>query len=100
MGVVKLEFAISDDLKQSISILNNENAGLLKAMSDADKAIVAVRSLSANVSKIQNAQGKISINAENKAKELGVAATSIPGYSDALKAWQMVESTLSKANDY
>lgn len=100
MGKVKIQFAISDDLKQSVSVLNNANASLLKAMSDADTAVGNVRKLSSSVSKIQSDQGKISVIAENKAKEIGVPANSIPGYNDAEKAFLAINSTLSDAKDY
>jgi hypothetical protein len=100
MGSIKLQFAISDDLKQSVSVLDNETSNLLKTISDADKSLVKVRTDSMNASKQQQNQGKITSIAENKAKELGINASSIPGYNEALKSYQNLDSVISKANNY
>ena len=95
-----VQFALADDLKSSVSVLQNENSLLQKSMSEADKYLVKVRTDWATAAKIQQSQGKITTLAENKAKELGVLATSIPSYNEALKAYSNLDATLQKAGDY
>lgn len=98
--VVKLELALTDDLKQSIAVLNAEMSNLMKSMSDADKMLVKVRTDASSASKIQQAQGKITTTAENLAKDLGVPVSNVGGYAEALKAYDNLEKTIEKANEY
>ena len=105
MGQIKtksfaLKLALTDDLKQSVALLNAETSNLMKSMSDADKMLVKVRSDASTASKLQQAQGKITTAAENLAKDLGVAVSNVGGYSDALKAYDNLEKAIEKANDY
>lgn len=105
MGQIKvksfgLKLALTDDLKQSISVLNAEASNLMKSMTEADKLIVKVRTDASAASKLQQAQGKITTSAENLARDLGVAVSNVAGYSDALKAYDNLEKAIEKANDY
>lgn len=97
---IKIELAITDDLKQSVSVMQSESAQLLKSMDEANKALVKVRQGSVNANKTQSAQGKFQVVAEQKAKEIGVPVSSIPGYSEAQKAWDALEKTIQQAKDY
>ena len=95
-----LKLALTDDLKQSVTLLNAETSSLLKSISDADKMLVKVRTDAMSASKLQQAQGKITTAAENLAKDLGVAVSNVGGYSDALKAYDNLEKAIEKANEY
>lgn len=100
MGVIKLEFAISDDLKQSITVFNSEVQTLQKNIDDVNAVTMKIRASISNASKQLSTYGKLTITAENKAKELGVDAKMIPGYTDALKAYDSLSAMISKANEY
>jgi hypothetical protein len=100
MGVVKLEFAISDDLKQSITIFNSEIQVLQKNIDEVNAMSMKIRGAISNANKQLSNYGKLTTMAENKAKELGVDAKVIPGYTDALKAYDSLNAMISKANEY
>jgi hypothetical protein len=105
MGKIKtksfsLKLALTDDLKQSVALLNTETSNLMKSISEADKMIVKVRTDASTASKLQQAQGKITTAAENLAKDLGVAVSNVGGYSEALKAYDNLEKAIEKAKDY
>jgi len=96
----RLQFAISDDLKKSVDILNMANLEMLKSISNYDTAYKNMMSSASKGEQARNAQGKITGLAETKAKELGVSVNTIPGYSEALKAWSTVDSTIDKINEF
>lgn len=99
MGKIKgieVKLAIGDDLKNSIAVLNAETDKVLKAVSDAEKIVLALRSVNSNGSKVQSTQGKFTTVAENLAKDLGINPSAVPGYSEALKAYASLDSALEK----
>jgi hypothetical protein len=100
MGSIKLQFAISDDLKQSVTVFNSEVQNLQKNIDEVNAMSLKIRGSVSNANKQLSTYGKLTIVAENKAKELGVDAKSIPGYSDALKAQDSLSAMISKANEY
>ena len=100
MGKVKIQFAISDDLKNNVQIFNNEVSNLKKNIDIINKVTQDLKSGISNASKAQSTYGKITTIAENKAKELGIPAVSIPGYSDALKAYDVLNGAIDNANQY
>lgn len=99
MGKIKgieVKLAIGDDLKNSIAVLNAETDKVLKAVAEADKIVVGLRAVNSNGSKVQSTQGKFTTIAENLAKDLGINPSAVPGYSEALKAWDNLEIALEK----
>lgn len=103
MGSIKgvsLGLAISDDLKNSVSVLNSANAFCLKAMTDYDTQWKILKDATASAGKAQDAQGKFTTLAEAKAKELGVDPSAVSGYNDSLKAWDVLEQTRERIKEF
>jgi len=97
---VNVNLALTDDLKASVTVLQSENSKLLKSIENFQSAYKAMQSQSSMSEKIKSEQGKLTSLTETKAKELGVPVGSIPGYSDALKAWGLVDSTIDKIKEF
>jgi len=95
-----IQFAISDDLKSVTDSLSGATSSINKSISDYEASFKSMNSV-ANSAKgvISNATKLISV-AEGKAKELGVSPSSIPGYSEANKAWSIANSAVDKVNQF
>ena len=103
MGTIKgirIELAMTDDLKQSASAMNASVELVQNSIKDADKAIVKVRTDANLAGKTQSKEASILVKAENLAKELGVDVNSVGGYKEADLAYQKLEKAIASTKDY
>jgi len=96
----KVELAISDDLKSAVSTLDGATSGINKSISNYDTAYKAMQAEASKAKGTVANQMKLINTAEAKAKELGVNPTSIPGYNEANKAWNMANEAIDKVNEF
>lgn len=96
----KFELAISDDLKTSVSTLDGATSGINKSISNYEAAYKAMQAEATKAKGIISSATKLISTADAKAKELGVSATSIPGYNEANKAWMVANDAIDKVNEY
>jgi hypothetical protein len=95
-----VQFAISDDLKSAVSILDGATSGINKAISNYDTAYKAMQAEATKAKGVVANQMKLINTAELKAKELGINPTSIPGYNEANKSWSTANSSIDKVNEF
>ena len=95
-----VQFAISEDLKVFGGGVKNRTAALQKLITAYENAYVQMKNASSEVIKNNPILGKVLVNAENGAKDLGVAVGSIPGYNDALQSWKEAETAIAKYNSF
>lgn len=95
-----IQFAISDDLKSSVSILSSASAEVNKAVDGYESAYKVMQSEISKAKSVLSNQTKLISVADTKAKEIGVSPSTIPGYSEANKAWSATNSVIDKASQF
>jgi hypothetical protein len=97
---IKFELALSDDLKAGSSFLESAKSAVDKSIANYQTSYKAMQTESNGAKSVLNTQQKLINNVEAKAKELGINPSTIPGYNDINKIWQMTSDTIDKVNEF
>jgi hypothetical protein len=100
LSSVKVELALSDDLKQGISFLEKAKDAVNKQIANYEASYKLLQTETNGAKSVLNTQSKLINMVEEKAKDLGINPTTIPGYNDINKAWQLTSSAIDKSNEF
>jgi hypothetical protein len=95
-----VQFALADDLKQAIDFLNKATASVNNSIKVFDAAYKNMQTESNGAKSVAATQQKLINTVEAKAKELGVAPSSIPNYAEVNKAWNATQAAIDKVNEF
>jgi hypothetical protein len=96
----KIELALADDLKQGVDFLQAATSAVNKSIANYEASYKLLQTETNGAKSVLNTQAKLINNVEQKAKDLGINPTTIPGYNDINKAWQLTSSAIDKSNEF
>lgn len=96
----KIELALADDLKQGVDFLQTATSAVNKSITNYEASYKLLQTETNGAKSVLNTQMKLINMVEGKAKDLGINPTTIPGYNDINKAWQLTSSAIDKSNEF